>query len=245
MARQIIESSLEIHLPKYVGKVSKILDNHSIVSIPFNVTPKQLVTITEVSVEENFENVPVDITGKIGTHSFVIYFTHPERAIPLELKEPTNKMCGIVEVSLDKTHTLFNSSNAPGRESYKEILLSFLKNDLSSKKWIFHPRYEISKNAAEQELLKRVKTENEKIARMFVSNKQAVSPNIFEAIQQDDHSESYYAPPQEFSEYEEPERKPAKYECLMCHSQWEGIEPGKNLCPKCKTHLYSKFVAYA
>ena len=48
----------------------------------------------------------------------------------------------------------------------------------------------------------------------------------------------------DFSEYQEREKKPAKYECAMCHSQWEGVEPGTNPCPKCGTHLYSKFLAY-
>lgn len=244
MARQIIESSLEIHLPKYEGKVSELLDNHSQVSVPFEVAPKQVVVITEVSVEENFENIPVDIIGHVGTHSFIIYFTHPEREIPLELREPANKKCGILEIALDKTHTLFNTPNSHNQRSYKETLLSYLKNDLSSKKWIFHPRYEAIETAAKNELLKRVATENEKLAHMFLSNTQAHSRNTFETIQPEDHVGNYYDEPREFSDYQEPERKPAKYECAICHVQWVGVEPGKNLCPKCKSHLYSKFLTY-
>ena len=46
------------------------------------------------------------------------------------------------------------------------------------------------------------------------------------------------------TEYQDPERKPAKYECVICRSQWEGEELGINSCPKCKTHLYSRFLAY-
>ena len=49
---------------------------------------------------------------------------------------------------------------------------------------------------------------------------------------------------EEFPEYQDPERKPAKFECAMCRSQWEGVDPGTNFCPKCGTHLYSKFLAY-
>ena len=44
--------------------------------------------------------------------------------------------------------------------------------------------------------------------------------------------------------YEAPERKPAKYECVICRSQWEGVEPGINSCPKCETHLNSRFLGY-
>lgn len=48
----------------------------------------------------------------------------------------------------------------------------------------------------------------------------------------------------EFPEYQDPERKPAKFECAMCRSQWEGVEPGINSCPECGTHLYSRLIAY-
>ena len=48
----------------------------------------------------------------------------------------------------------------------------------------------------------------------------------------------------EYPEIQDPERKPAKYECALCRSQWEGVEPGTNSCPKCGTHLYSRFLAY-
>ena len=46
------------------------------------------------------------------------------------------------------------------------------------------------------------------------------------------------------SEYQEPERKPAKIECAMCRSQWQGVEPGINPCPKCGTHIFSRFLNY-
>lgn len=54
---------------------------------------------------------------------------------------------------------------------------------------------------------------------------------------------------EESHEYQEPERKSAKYGCVMCrsvmcHSQWEGLEPGIHPCPKCGTHLYSKFLSW-
>lgn len=41
-----------------------------------------------------------------------------------------------------------------------------------------------------------------------------------------------------------PERKPAKFECAMCRSQWEGVDPGINSCPACGTHLYSRLLTY-
>ena len=45
-------------------------------------------------------------------------------------------------------------------------------------------------------------------------------------------------------EYEELESKSAKYECILCGSKWEGVEPGVNHCPKCETHLYNRLLAY-
>lgn len=48
----------------------------------------------------------------------------------------------------------------------------------------------------------------------------------------------------DFTKNKDPERKPAKYECVMCQSQWEGVEPGGNSCPNCGTHLFSKFLTY-
>jgi DNA-directed RNA polymerase subunit RPC12/RpoP len=67
---------------------------------------------------------------------------------------------------------------------------------------------------------------------------------LLDSTRKETQSPSDHTLNRELPEYQDPERKPAKYECTICHSQWEGVEPGNNPCPKCRTHLFTKFLAY-
>lgn len=49
---------------------------------------------------------------------------------------------------------------------------------------------------------------------------------------------------QQLFEQREIERRPATFECVKCHLQWEGSDPGLNPCPKCSTHLFRRLVGY-
>ncbi len=225
MARQVIGSSLEIKLPAYEEIASLFIEETGdYLEEKFNVTNEQIVRIENIEIEKEFCGIPVDVYGKVYGYPFILYFTHPGREIAIELKSLKAEKCGIVEVSLGETYSLFVSDRSIN-QSYLEKLRLFLAENVRSKQWIFHPRFrdiqalaELALEARREELLKQ-------------SNEEWNSrPNI----------ELY--PDSELGEKtrKEVNRHEVKYQCQMCGTPWVGVEPGYSSCPKCKTHLYGK-----
>lgn len=68
--------------------------------------------------------------------------------------------------------------------------------------------------------------------------------DLLESARKEIHERSNLTPQEKLFEYKDTERKPAKFECVMCKSLWEGLYPGINYCPKCETHLFSKLKEY-
>lgn len=151
MARQLIDSQIVLALPEYRGAVCHPEDCS--MRQEFVVTPEKDITVENVRVESTFENVAVDVIGTVKSYNFIMYFTHPERAVPDQLFDPVNKNCGIVEIKLDSLFADFANAKELGK-SYHDILSSFLSTNLLAKKWIFHPRYKQCEEAAKIEVEK-------------------------------------------------------------------------------------------
>ncbi len=215
MARQIIGNKLNITLPAYLDTLEKF-DHRSGRNIKeqFTVSESNIIQLNDVQVEAMFDGIPVDIIGKVGDFQFVIYITHPGRKVPTELFNPLKTHCGIVSVSLNELPAKFRHVTKTGI-SYRSTLLKFLSKDLMSKHWIFHPRYQRSKENAQQRLNARVSEFNQM---------PKISPAKAIGI---------------IDRYMESKKRLALFECVMCHEQWQAMDPGINECPKCKTHLYS------
>jgi hypothetical protein len=204
---------------------------HGVLSFPtriekFIVTKQRSVSIENIEIEKEFLGVAVDVYGSINGYPIVLYFTHPGRAVPVELKAPEAEKCGIVEVSLSDTYSLFIGDRS-AEQSYLEKLRVFLADDMRNKHWIFHPRYRHMQERVDQALAAR----REKLLR-HMNEEMNHLPGV--------DSASHSVSSEKFGS-EETKRK-VKYQCVMCGTTWIGIEPGYSSCPKCKTHLFGRRV---
>ena len=159
MARQLIDSKITLGLPEYKGHVDKFDDELGyLVQEKFIITHEQDITIEEIEVETFFSKVPVDLVGNIDGFQFVIYFTHPNREVPLELFNPENHKCGVVSVALDSLPGLF-SKVKEGDKTYKEALKIFLSSSREAKTWTFHPKYKRQETVALEALERSIEKE--------------------------------------------------------------------------------------
>jgi len=68
--------------------------------------------------------------------------------------------------------------------------------------------------------------------------------NLLNSAKKETQAKTELVSHKEFPKHQDSERKTAKFECAMCGSQWEGVDPGINSCPVCGTHLYSRLLTY-
>lgn len=232
MARQLIGDSLSINLPEYNDQIDEYLSDYGQwVSVPFNVTKQQRLTLTEVEVEKSFTSIPVDVYGKVNGFSFVIYFTHPGREAPQELYSPSTSKCGVISVSLLGLSRLFRGERGASN-SYLGLLSEYLANDIESKKWIYHPRYRSCEEEARKVLQqKKLLLKQTHSVRQKMKKHSSVSAVAY------DNSISV-------TPIERPPKRLANFECAMCHSTWQGLDPSGSVCPKCDTHLYRTVKEY-
>lgn len=234
MARQLIGKQITLYLPEFKGMIEYYEGIFRYKQYKeFNVTKDSNITVDDLKVEDTFSCVAVDIIGSIGSFKFVVYFTHQGRIVPEVLFDPEDKKCGIIEISLDSLMFKFKTAKSEGK-TYYEILADFLTHDKDSKKWIYHPRFGPCASAAVENL------------------KEGASNLTYEIISPRNNIYSKYSLPkaskqgsQKFSKFydfstEKQSSRLVKFGCVMCNTRWDGYEAGGNICPKCKSHLYSK-----
>jgi len=225
MARQMIGDKLKIRLPEYKDVVSKYAPSsgHRLHE-SFLITESKEICLSDVEVEATFEGVPVDIVGYINGFRFVVYFTHPGRSVPQELKSVNDSHSGVIAVALDELRgTMFHRAREKN-QSCQSVLTEHLSNDLSAKHWIYHPRYQSCRQKALEKLdvkvaLSRAKNTRTRHFKSPVSSRFEVDiapPNITGPL--------------------------VSFECLNCDVRWQGRESGGNVCPKCNDHLYSRWI---
>lgn len=229
MARQVIGNSLEILLPPYEAVESLFIDElGEYITERFVVTDKKRVKIEDIEIEKEIFATVVDVYGTIDGYPFVMYFSHPGREVPIEFESLSGEKCGIVEVSLGGTYSLF-AGERDGKQTYLEKLRHFLIANLSSKRWVYHPRYSSMLNRARHSL----KLRHEELLRhQLVEHKSPPSVDL-----------GIDSVTNEAANKAERKRK-VRFQCLMCDTTWIGLEPGYSACPNCKTHLFGKRLGY-
>ena len=231
MARQVIETGITLDLPEYKCDTSQEAKG-KLFKETFVVTKQTTISLENVQKESSFEGCLVDVIGGIKGFSFVIYFTHPNRHLPIELQNPNHKQSGILEIKLDDTHRLFVDDK---KSDIRQIdkLKAFLQHDLESKAWVFHPR----KEQLERDANERVKIQIEQYTPILHSQ-----PTQTQHVHDDRFNNRYdaywfsqtkVAPPAPVLE------RTATFECIMCNCTWQEKLPGQPKCPKCKSHLYA------
>jgi len=228
MARQMIGDKLNIRLPKYEDVVSKYAPSsgHTLHE-SFLITESKEICLSDVEVEATFAGVPVDIVGYINDFRFVVYFTHPGRCVPQELNSPGDNHSGVIAVALDELRgTIFRRAKEKD-QSYLSVLTEHLSNDLSSKQWIYHPRFQ----SCHQKALERL---DAKIASMPKAKNTLSKGRVrYFDIPVSSRAEVDIAPLNVTGPL-------VSFVCLICDARWQGREPGGSVCPECNTHLYSR-----
>jgi len=162
MARQLVGSKITLTLPSYQSYVQEHVTELSFFSFQedFTVTKEKDITIEKIQVETIFSGVPVDIIGEINGFEFVIYFTHPKRAVPTELTNPKNLKCGVISIALDSLPELFLEARR-NKTKYKDVLIELLSSK-ESKTWVYHPNFKKAEAVALQVLDEQIKKEKKK-----------------------------------------------------------------------------------
>lgn len=157
MARQLVQHLLRIRLPGLSSELRHTDDiTGEVVMVEFKVTEPKEIALRNIESEKREGEVLFDLVGQVAEYNLAICFTHPERSAPISLQNFTSNRYGVIEVSLTKTRDLLIDAKKQGR-SYGAALTEFLENDISSKKWLFHPRYIKNKQIAEIELEEKIR----------------------------------------------------------------------------------------
>jgi len=219
MAKQIMTSGFTLFTPGHIGKITqKGYPEGSVFSEIFfetyRIAREGVITLSHVKKECSFESSIVDIMGEFNGYSIVIYFSHKHREVPPALYSPVNHKCGIIEINLDATSGLFTAKGSQHKRFVDE-LECFLKENLRSKKWIFHPRQISARMNAEKNLTDDIENNAAHHVDVYKEGMPAMSGRI------------------------------QRCECLSCNKRWAAViselHPRID-CPDCKTHLYVRYV---
>lgn len=211
MAKQIIESGFQLSTPGCTDKVSEHRYDITF-SESFCVTKPDTITLYNVQKECLFEETMVDIRAEVNEYPLVIYFSHPERSVPVSIEKPRNKRCGVLEIDLTWTSALFQAKKTI-YERFEDEIRTFLKEGNHAKKWIFHPRKSAALTKARTRL-------EEQIANWK-------PPQQREKIRKT----PYVC-------FEPGEVR--LYECQICKAQWSVLKNKTPICPVCQVHFYSR-----
>jgi len=218
MVRQLIGNNLLINLPQYKSQlVAPLSFGDKKIKIPFEVTRKNQITITDINVEKQFDEVVFDFIGNVGSFKFMIFLSHEGRELPYRMAEKAHSNVGIIEISLMGIGKLFFHQEKQ-QTIYKTILLEYIQNDLDSKKWIDHPRYDKAKAEAELKL-------NE-FKQQFLIN----------GVVHDEDIHQFLTPQEKPKHTHFINEKYPSFKCKQCKTIWRNSQSNlkdKQICPVC------------
>lgn len=243
MAMQLIKDHLSMALPALKGRIfsESIRDcGGTSISETFTVTETKNIKLSNVEVKKSVSGKVADIVGIIGNYSFVIVFSYPGREIPMEYENPADKKCGIIEVSLDATQSLFFDTKDSDK-SYQEVLYEFIKNNIDEKRWLYHPRFQEAKVQAKQRLeakkeeyINQYEQRQNKLPSFSDKSPDKVDVSLSKALNEKLYTQSPFTSQQSTIK--------ALYQCLNCQHEWTGLKVGPRTCPRCEQYLYTRLV---
>ncbi|WP_295443790.1 hypothetical protein [uncultured Thiodictyon sp.] len=220
MARQLIDGELPLALPKFTDHVSRYAEEFgAIQEMSYSVPTASSIVLKDCRVEVSFRAVLVDIKGKVENFDFVVYFLHPGRTIPPEFAKLNGERVGVIAINLDRLIAEFAKA-ANRKETYASVLTDFLRNDVPSKRWVYHPRDAALRKQAEEKLeqavAQAIQSHKDNQGRLQINSRGIDAPSA--------------------------SKRPVTCECLYCETMWDGQEPGLNRCPKCNEYLGTRIV---
>jgi hypothetical protein len=233
MARQLVGNSLDINLPQYKSILEESVHfSAEKIKVPFEISLPQQITITDIAIEYGFENVVFDVVGTVDKFKFMVFFSHKGRELPEGFKNNTHSNIAIIDLALNDISRLFFQKK-DSKSAYKAILFDFLQNDLNSKQWIAHPRYQSSKDKAVQKL-------NE-FKQQFTNNGIVDYEEIGEFLERKGQSREA---PRKIIEHDITNEKHSSFKCRKCKTVWRNDQSGsddKLTCPLCEGNNNKRF----
>ena len=211
MARQLLGASWRVHLPEFNGSIAVRDDQHSPKRrMSSRITDARQALVEDIAIEATFGDTVVDAVGRVGDVPFVVYFTHPSRPVPTELKAgaAAHGRCGVLTIALDPLLETFARHLKEATGTMREMLTRFLADDVDSKAWCFHPRQAA---ALERALAQAA----------YLRETATVQATPVAGMTGHD------------------DRRPARYECVMCKVDWVADEYTRQ-CPKCGEVLFAR-----
>ncbi len=213
MAKQLLETGLTITLPEWHDRIREKRHGELFVE-EFWIARASDVSLKDVQKEYFFEDMLVDVYGKVGHYPLVVYFTHPGRTLPYELVEQTTAIVWRHRnQDLDETIKLFAKKNMTGARIIDE-LQEFIQHDKGTKNWVYHPRKNKKQHEARIRLDKRIEN-----YRPHPANKKTVYGQTLQGMDLSRQS----------------------YRCGMCGCEWSILGSERIICPNCRYgRLYAR-----
>lgn len=131
MAKQVIAEAKKMSLPSLVM--------YSDDGAEVCVAEQTAVPIDEVKVEPSGQNGFFDAQLIVNEYVIAVVFTRPDKGVRLMPVLQTDELnIGILEISLVKAGEWFFEQDAKGE--YSKIISSHVVDDVSNKRWLYHPR---------------------------------------------------------------------------------------------------------
>ena len=225
MARQLIGNRLSIKLPSCEVKLSEGVSLSSgYVQVSELVTESREIVLEDVTVDTTVGSSKVDLSGFVGGYCLAVVFTHPGREDFNHFSTLNEKKTGVVGISLKGLDKRFINVDASKR-SYKDILEDFISHDVTSKSWLYHPRFfaakqkarsRLAEELADAELLYRKRTEK---LRTRLGFDDQLLDQIKSTVKTGKKAKRY------------------DFICRLCNSTWSGVGNEQADCRKCGTSL--------
>lgn len=218
MARQLLQGPTRMCLPPCHGELFD--------SVPgargqghgaFAVAPARTIEPISCSVDVPFAGALVDVLMETAEAPFIVYFTYDGRLVPDVLKAPMVPCAGVLAISIPALAPRFVTQMGDARTP-RQILADLLADDISSKRWIYHPDYARAQELARAEFA-------EQIAR-----RPAVRPMTYPMRGRTPPTPQAKVPYTLITPT--PGEKPL-FHCVNCEFKWGQSMGGMDLCPQC------------
>lgn len=174
--------------------------------------------VTESRLLENlsFENsANYDLSSRMSSFELLFHLEYDGRKLP---SLPSGHNSGLLAIDIGVIKRQFYTQKTT-RGLLKRLIISLIEEDINNKRWMYHP----SEGKVRENLRKTI--ENQSRVRDIPITPRSMEEKSRPAM------------------FKERYKRTGNYTCIMCNSEWDGLEFTDALCQKCSTHLYSRFVA--
>lgn len=225
MALQLIGNELAITLPALEVRLSELFPmTQRLFQVTQIVTEQRQVVLNDIRIDADFAGQKVDEVGYISGYPLAIVFSHPDRCHPLQPGSLQIEKAGVLEISLEGLKEHFFQTSA-SKESYSDVLKAYIANDIDSKQWIFHPRYQHCKSLAKEKLSQEIANSRKKPSTRAPTPK--ARPIFDDKIFKGLNIKSTWQKP----------KTPYEFVCKLCNTTWTGFGDEQAFCKQCRTSL--------